>query len=312
MRLIRSIASLEDLQPAEGRAVAIGVFDGLHKGHQSIIQSTLAGSRASGGPATVMTFEPMPREFFSPDDPPPRLTRFRERFELLAEQGIDELFCPRFASVHTLPADVFIRALLVEGLNASVVVIGDDFRFGARRTGDVRGLIEAGERFGFRVEVVPPVEWHGVRISSTAIRERLGRGDLAGAREMLGRDYAISGRVVRGLGLGKDLGFPTANVNLKRRLAAVDGIFAVRVSGIGKTLLDGVASIGTRPTVGGGEPLLEVYIFDFNRDIYGSHITVHFVSRLREERKFEDIKTMKEQMHRDVAAARAALAAQMP
>ncbi len=309
MRLYRSVASLDRMRSHAGRAVAIGVFDGLHKGHQAIIDTTLECARSSSGPAAAFTFEPMPREHFSPDSPPPRLTRFRERFVLLRQHGIDGLFCPRFSTVFELSAPVFVKELLVDGLSARVVVVGDDFKFGAGRSGDVSSLEAAGEELGFEVRVVPAVESRGVRISSTEIRRRLSAGDLAGAREMLGRDYAISGRVVRGLGLGRDFGFPTANVNLKRRLTPVDGIFAVRVGGLGAGFLDGVASVGTRPTVGGGEPLLEVFIFDFDRDIYGQHITVHFIRRLREERKFDDIEAMKAQMHLDVAAARAALAA---
>jgi riboflavin kinase/FMN adenylyltransferase len=189
------------------------------------------------------------------------------------------------------------------------VVVGDDFRFGSDRRGTLEELRDAGNRHGFAVTEVPPVFWQGQRVSSTAIREALHRGDLATARGMLGRDYSISGRVVRGLGLGKQLGFPTANVNLKRLHAPVDGIFAARVSGLGARMLDGVASVGTRPTIGGETALLEVLIFDFDSDIYDRYITVHFIKRLREERHFADLQSMQRQMHEDVAAARAALAA---
>jgi len=197
----------------------------------------------------------------------------------------------------------------VAGLNVSHVVVGHDFRFAAKRLGTLDDLRVAGESLGFGVTAVPAVYWDGQRVSSTVIRAALQAGDLRTAREMLGREYSMSGRVIRGIGLGRQLGFPTANVNLNRRLAPVDGIFAARVNGLAEGPLDGVASVGTRPTVGGGKPLLEVYIFDFDRDIYGEYITVQFIERLREERNYSDLGAMTEQMHKDVADARAALAA---
>jgi riboflavin kinase/FMN adenylyltransferase len=237
------------------------------------------------------------------------LTRFREKFELLRELDIDELYCPRFRSIRNLSPDAFIGELLVKGLKARRIVVGEDFRFAARRAGDVSVLHDAGKRHGFMVTSVAPVDYNGRRVSSTDIRLALGAGDLETARGMLGRDYSMSGRVVRGLGLGRKLGYPTANVNLSRRQTPVDGIFAARVTGLGAKPLDGVASVGTRPTVGGEKPLLEVYIFDFDRDIYGQQITVQFVERLREERKYADLDSMVQQIHADVAAARAALAA---
>jgi riboflavin kinase/FMN adenylyltransferase len=309
MRLIHTTDTLTRARAQASRVVAIGVFDGVHIGHQAILEEARSLADESRSLVTAFTFEPMPGEFFRPDNPPPRLTRFRERFELLASHGVDELFCPRFESVRRLTSVAFIDELLIGALNATGVVVGDDFRFGAGRQGGSDDLVSAGNANGFSVRLVPPVLLDGERVSSTAIRRHLGAGDLSGARRMLGRDYSISGRVVRGLGLGRALGFPTANVNLKRRLAAVDGIFAVRVSGIGERLLDGVASVGTRPTVGGGKPLLEVLIFDFDENIYGRQITVHFIERLREERMFPDIEAMRAQMALDVDAARAALAA---
>lgn len=309
MRLYRTLASLERPAAAAPRVVTIGVFDGLHVGHRAILDTARGVAARAGLRTLVLTFEPTPKEFFSPSTAPPRLTRFRERFEQLAALGIDELFCPHFRSVRALSSAEFIETLLVARLGARHVVLGDDFRFGADRAGNVAELKAAGERFGFAVTEVAPVVAAGQRVSSTAIRQALKSGDLPHARAMLGRDYSISGRVVRGLGLGRKLGFPTANVDLKRLQAPIDGIFAARVSGLGPTPLPGVASVGTRPTIGGREALLEVMIFDFDRDIYGTHITVHFVKRLREERRFADLPTMTEQMHLDVAAARAALSA---
>jgi riboflavin kinase/FMN adenylyltransferase len=310
VRLYRTLAAVGRAEPVP-RTVAIGVFDGLHLGHQEILAQTKLISRKYSGVSTVCSFEPMPTEFFSPGAPPARLTCFRERFERLDELGIDEMFCPRFASIRDLTPDAFIEDLLVGALGVRCVVVGDDFRFGAERRGTLEDLHEGGRRCGFRVTTVPPVYSNAQRVSSTVIRAALKAGDLAAAKRMLGRDYSMSGRVVRGLGVGKKLGFPTANLELKRRVAPVDGIFAVRVSGLGDKLIDGVASVGNRPMVGGGKVLLEVFLFDFDRDIYGRYLTVRFVTRLREERTFADIAAMQAQMHLDVRDAKAALRARI-
>ncbi len=311
MRLVRSLGALERCPAPAGRAVAIGAFDGVHRGHQEILGRLRRTAAEGGCTATVFSFEPMPAEFMNPADPPARLTRFRERFELFAALGLDEFFCPSFRLLKSLPPEAFIESLLHRTLGTRRLVVGHDFRFGAGRRGAVEDLERASRRLGLELSVVAPVEWEGRRVSSTAIRAALAAGELDAARAMLGRDYSMSGRVIRGQGLGRRLGFPTANVGLKRRRSPVDGIFAVRVSGLGPGLLDGVASVGTRPTVGGEGALLEVLIFDFERDIYGEHITVHFVSRLREERHFPSLDALTAQMHLDVAAARAALATRM-
>lgn len=307
MKLCRTAAALERCGAPAGRAVAIGAFDGVHIGHQEILARVLDASAARRCPSTVFSFEPMPAEVMAPADPPARLTRFRERFELFAAFGLDEFFCARFRTLRSLSPQTFIDALLHRALRTRVLVVGHDFRFGAGRRGGLEDLEAASRRYGFDLIVVEPVERAGQRVSSTAIRAALAAGDLAAARVMLGRDYSMSGRVIRGQGLGRVLGYPTANVSLKRRKSPIDGIFAVRVGGLGERLLDGVASIGTRPTVGGGVALLEVLIFDFDRDIYGEHITVHFVRRLREERRFPDLEALKAQMSLDVEDARAAL-----
>jgi riboflavin kinase/FMN adenylyltransferase len=309
MQLYRTIAAVRRSDPVAPRVVSIGVFDGLHVGHRAILERAKQEAAAAQAKTLVFSFEPTPKEFFAPASSPPRLTRFRERFEQLDALEIDELFCPRFGKIRQFAPLAFIDSLLLGGLNAKHVVVGDDFRFGADRRGTLEDLRAAGKRRGFRVTEVPPVFWRGERVSSTAIREALKAGDLDAGRAMLGRDYSISGRVVRGLGLGKRMGFPTANVNLKRLRAPVDGIFAARVTGLAATALDGVASVGTRPTIGGSTALLEVLIFDFDRDIYGKYITVHFVKRLREERHFADLQALQRQMHVDVADARAALTA---
>lgn len=311
MRLFRTVGSLRRREPDVRRVATVGVFDGVHVGHQEIVRQTRAIAAERGARATVCSFEPMPREFFAPSNPPPRLTCFRERLELLERYGIEEMFCPSFAAVRELPPAAFVERLLVDGLNVDHVVVGHDFRFGRGREGTLELLRAAGERRGFGVTTVAPVFWRDERISSTAIRRALGAGDFVTARGMLGRDYAMSGRVVHGLGLGKDLGFPTANVNLKRRVAPVDGIFAVRVDGLGASPVDGVASVGSRPTVGGGKTLLEVFLFDFAADIYGRYIAVRFIERLREERKFDSLEALQRQIRVDAEAARAALARRM-
>ncbi len=307
MQLYRTLDALRAHSDAGPRSVAIGVFDGLHLGHRAIIEQAQRIGAATGAKTLVFSFEPTPKEFFAPATAPPRLTRFRERFELLELLGVDEHFCPYFGAIRNLAPEVFVDELLAGALHATHVVVGDDFRFGAGRRGDLADLREGASRHGFTLSRVAPVYWGAERVSSTAIRAALQSGDLAAARCMLGRDYSISGRVVRGLGLGRELGFPTANVNLKRLQAPVDGIFAARVTGLGPEALDGVASVGTRPTIGGNHALLEVFIFDYDRDIYGEYITVHFVERLREERHYPDLDALRRQIGADVAAAKAAL-----
>lgn len=307
MLLHRSIESVT--AGVDARIVAIGVFDGLHVGHQQLIGDACALAGERKAKSAILTFEPMPREHLSADQPPARLTSFRERFELIRSMGVDEMCCLRFGAIKELDARAFIDSLLVERLKAAAVVVGDDFRFGAGRKGTVEDLIAAGRKRDFTVHQVAPVLRDGTRVSSTAVRLALADGRLADARTMLGRDYAISGRVSRGLALGRTLGFPTANIPLHRKVAALDGIFAVRVAGLGDRLLDAVASLGTRPTIGGDRPLLEVFLFDFDADIYGRRIEVRFISRLRDEKKFSDLKALRRQMQLDADQARAALSA---
>ena len=308
MRLYRNLEALKCLD-SQRRVVTVGAYDGVHLGHQEIVRQLKARANEYGCLSLVLCFEPIPREFFAPTNPPSRLTCFRERFELLGGLGIDEMFCARFSELQDLTPESFIRHLLVEALNVSHVVIGHDFRFAYNRLGTPDDLSSAGKQYGFGVTTVPAVYWEGHRVSSTSIRETLRAGVMEQARGMLGREYSISGRVVRGLGLGRKLGFPTANVNLNRRQTPVDGIFAARVTGADKNALDAVASVGVRPTVGGDKPLLEVFIFDFDRDIYGDYITVQFVRRLREERMFSSLDAMKRQMQKDAIEARETLAA---
>lgn len=310
MILARTIRGFPFDIVADGCAATIGSYDGLHLGHQQLLRRVQAESRTRGVPSIVMSFEPTPKEYFLPDNPPARLMRFREKFEALADFGIDMFFCPWFDhAMKSISVDTFIRQILVQTLNVRRLVVGDDFRFAARRQGTLAHLQRAGRALDFTVEQVPSVVADGERVSSTAIRAALAAGEMEHATRLLGRPYRMSGRVVTGARMGRKLGFPTANVNLMRRLSAVMGIFAVRVSGLGDQVHDAVASVGTRPTFDGTRPLLEVHLFDFDEDIYGAYIHVDFIARLRSEEKFADIDELIEQMHRDSSQAREILAA---
>lgn len=291
-------------------AVAIGNFDGLHLGHQAILDALRNGSREEGLPAAVLTFEPHPREYFAPQAAPARLMRLRDKAEALAALGIDELRVLRFgAALSHWDGATFIERVLLRAMGAKRVVIGEGFRFGRERGGDVSLLRDAGAAHGFRVDEVPPFAVGGLPASSSRVREALAAGRLEQARALLGRDYRISGRVVPGARLGRRLGFPTANIRLHRRKSPVAGIFAVRVSGLAFERRPAVASVGTRPAVGGTEWLLEVHLFDFDRDLYRQRLDVDFVARLRDEVAYDNLDAMTEQMHRDAARARELLAA---
>ena len=295
---------------ADGSAATIGSYDGLHLGHQKLLETVLSHAQSMGVPSVVMSFEPTPKEFFAQDSPPARLMRFREKYQALKDFGIDIFFCPRFDDgMKEIAADTFIRQILIQSMNIRHLVIGDDFRFAQDREGHLRTLQRAGRVLGFEVDEMASVVNGDERVSSTAIREALWQGDLERASRLLGREYRMSGKVIEGAKLGRELGYPTANVNLNRRQSAVMGIFAVRVSGADWGPLDAVASVGTRPTFDGVKPILEVHIFDFNKEIYGEFIDVDFVARLRDEEKFADVAELIEQMHRDSARAREILAA---
>lgn len=310
MRLARNIDSFPFDLVTKGSVATIGSYDGLHLGHQKLLGHVLEHANAKDLPSIVMSFEPTPKEFFSQDSPPARLMRFREKFEALAEIGVDVFFCPRFdEAMKNISAATFIRRILIHAMNIEHLVIGDDFRFAQDRAGHLQTLQRAGAALGFTVDEMPSVVVDGVRVSSTAVREALWDGDLERARRLLGKDYRMSGKVIEGNHLGRSLGYPTANINLNRLQSAVMGIFASRVSGKNWGPLDAVSSVGTRPTFEESKPLLEVHIFDFDQDIYGEYIHVDFVARLRSEEKFDDVKYLIEQMHRDSARAREILAA---
>jgi len=309
MRLVRHLADLPFGQLDAGSVVTIGAYDGLHLGHRQLLERVLERSRRNGLPSVLMSFEPTPKEFFSVEQPPARLMRFREKYEALEAAGIDIFYCPRFdAAMRSISAADFIRRILVHGLNVEVLVIGDDFRFARRREGSVEQLANAAGVLDFELEQVPSVTVDGVRVSSTAIREALDSGDLDRAAALLGRPYSMSGRVVSGERIGRKLGYPTANVDLRRRQSAVMGIFAARVRGLGGAPRDAVASVGSRPTFDGVKPILEVHIFDFDADIYGEYIHVDFIAQLREQQKFQDAGELVAQMHVDADNARSILA----
>jgi riboflavin kinase / FMN adenylyltransferase len=306
MQLVRGLSALPGTE--SGSVLTIGTYDGLHLGHQALIARAGDEAVRRGQPALVLTFEPMPREYLSPRDPPARLTSLRERWRILARSRLSHLWVLRFDEVlRNLSAGEFAE-LLVKAARARHIVVGHDFRFARHGEATAPVLAAAGQQLGFAVEVLSPVRLDGERISSSGVRAALARGEFARAERWLGRPYSMRGRVIAGRRLGRELGFPTANLPLARRRAPVAGIFAVRVRGVSPQALPGVASLGTRPTIGGVETLLEAHLFDFSGDLYGREIEVEFVAKLREERCFETLEALVAQMRRDAEEARQILA----
>lgn len=286
--------------------LAIGNFDGVHLGHAALLRRLAEIASQRGLAPTVLTFEPHPREFFAPASAPARLTTLREKLELLAECGATQaMICPFNAAFAALSADEFIEQVLVRGCQVRHLIIGDDFRFGCGRSGDFALLQAAGLRHGFTVEAMGSVTIDGERVSSSAVRESLAAGDMERAARLLGRPYIIDGQVSHGDKIGRQLGFATANIRIRHNPLPMTGVFAVEVGGLGERPLPGVANLGIRPTVGGTRPLLEVHLFDFDRDIYGAHISVRFVHKLRDEQRFPNFDALKVQIAADAAAARA-------
>jgi riboflavin kinase/FMN adenylyltransferase len=283
----------------------VGNYDGVHLGHQQMIGVLKARAAQLRSAATVLVFEPSSKEFIDPGGAPPRLTRWREKFLALAAQGVERLVTLRFDEcMRAMTPRSFVDELIVERLGTRHMVVGDDFRYGSNAGGTIESLRAAGQAHGFGVEQMAPFVLDGVRVSSTAVRERLELAYFPGAARLLGRPYRMMGRVVHGRGLGRTLGFPTANLRLMRRKPPVWGIFAVWTHGIDSRPLPGVASLGTHPTVNGIEPLLEVHVFDFSGDLYGRSIEVEFVGKLRDEVKFDSLDAMMVQMKIDGARAR--------
>lgn len=307
MRIIRGLHNLAPRR--RGTVVTIGNFDGVHLGHRAVFGRLLAQGRALRLPALVITFEPQAMEYFAPGAAPARLTRLREKLATLADCGVEQAMLLRFGPrLARMGARAFVRELLVDGLGARYLLVGDDFRFGHGRAGDFRLLREMGREHGFAVEDLHTITQGNERVSSTRIREALARGDFAFARRLLGRTYRICGRVVHGDKRGRGIGFPTANLNLHRRVSPLRGVYAVTVGGIADRPWPGVANLGARPTVdGSARYLLEVHLFDFTGSLYGRHLEVEFRHKLRNERKFASCEALQAQIGRDSATARALL-----
>jgi riboflavin kinase/FMN adenylyltransferase len=309
MELIRRL----DSKNAHDCVVTIGGFDGIHLGHQALIERLCAHGRRMGLPAMLVTFEPLPREYLVPADPPPRLTNFRERWRLLSGTGLERLCVLTFSErLRVLTGLQFME--LLRAARARKVVVGHDFRFGKGGEASAQWCAERASQFGFEVDVISPVPIDGLRVSSGQVRDAVRVGDFAHAQRLLGRSYSMRGRVSGGDRLGRTLGFPTANVAVKRRRVPLSGVFAVRVRGAGLegTSPDeagrggwpGVANLGTRPMVGGKHMLLEAHLFDFRGDLYGQELEVDFIARLRDEATFASMDAMVTQMHLDAEQAR--------
>ena len=299
------IRGLHNIRSRHGGCVAtIGTFDGVHHGHQMLLAHLVAKSQELGEPSVLVTFEPQPREYFQRTPVPARLTRFREKIHILKDTGVDRVLCIPFNErTRLIPAAEVIERFLVDMLGVRYVVVGDDFHFGRDREGNYDMLKEAGDRFGFGVSHMGTLTFDHERVSSTRIREALAEADFPLAEKLLGRPYSMMGRVVYGRRIGREIGVPTVNIRLQRYKTPLEGVFAVTVDGLGATR-QGAANIGVRPTVGGKEPLLEVHILDFDQSIYGRLLTVTFHKRIREERKYPSLETMKAQIERDIADTR--------
>ena len=301
MLIFRALQS-PDQQPV---ALTIGNFDGVHLGHQALLSRLLDAAKVRGIPSAVVIFEPHPREFFTPDQAPARLTSLREKLELLAELGVDRVHICRFNSQFAqMSASDFIAALY-QKLAVKYILIGDDFRFGSGRSGDFALMEKIASQHSFTVEAMHSVLYDGLRVSSTAVRSALAAGNTRAATRFLGRPYSISGRVVHGDKLGREIGFPTANVQMKHNRPPLSGIFVVRVTGDHIPVLHGAASLGVRPTVHkNGRAVLEIHLLDFAQEIYGQHLRVEFLHKLRNEEKYPDLKSLTQQIALDVANTR--------
>ncbi len=300
MRVIRGLTDLKPLK--KGCVLTIGNFDGLHLGHQVVIDKLVKQGQRLTLPVVVLIFEPQPLEYFLGDNAPSRLMRLREKVLQFTQLPIDDLLILPFnRRLADYDAHTFIQTLLVETLNVKYLVIGDDFHFGKARQGNFALLKEKGRELGFEVENTQPYQQVGMRISSTLIRDTLGKGDLKLAKQLLGRDYSICGRIVHGHKRGRTIGFPTANIALFRKNTPISGVFAITLSGIGENEIQGIANVGTRPTINGGSKIiLETHLFDFNQEIYGAYVNVHFKKKIRNEQRFESLNHLKQQIKHDV------------
>ncbi len=299
------IVGLHNIKPRhKGCVLTIGSFDGVHRGHQMLLEHLVRKGRELAAPSMLLTFEPTPREYFRGGVVPARLTRFREKIALLSKTEVDRVLCLPFNErTARTPAEWLADELLPELLGVRYLVAGDDFRFGQGARGDYAMLKAAGERYGFGVSQMETLTIGGERVSSTRVREALWAADFELAETLLGHPYFMMGRVVYGRQLGRQLGVPTANIRLQRYRTPLEGVFAVTVSGLGR-VYEGVANVGIRPTVDGKEPLLEVHIFDFAGDIYGELLTVEFKHKIRDERAFDGLDALKAQIDRDIEETR--------
>ncbi len=303
MQVFRGIPERSD----HGCVLSIGNFDGVHRGHQALLAKLTAKSRATGLPSAVLTFEPHPREYFTHENRPIRLTSLREKILRIADQGVDRLYIGRFnARFAALTAEEFIEDILIRGLCARHLMIGDDFRFGKGRQGDFAMLEAAGQSVGFSVEAMHTLVHEGERVSSSAVRAALAEGDMPHAARLLGRPYSISGRVMHGDKIGRSIGFPTANIQLKHRSPPLMGIYTVSVEGLADKPWPGVASVGVRPTINdAGRPTLEVHLFDWTAECYGAHLKVNFLAKQRDEERYDTLDALTAQIARDADQARA-------
>ena len=300
MQIFRGLYSLS----SQSVALTVGNFDGVHLGHRALLNELMVEARARQYPTAVVIFEPHPREFFSPNDAPARLSSLREKLELFAALGVDQVHICRFNAHFAQMAAVDFALALHQQLNAQFILIGDDFRFGSGRAGDFALLQQLAKQENFDVQAVKSVLHEGVRISSTAVRSALSAGQLHTAQQYLGRHYNISGRVVRGAQLGRTIGFPTANIIPKHNRPPLSGVFVVEVHAEGFGVLQGVASLGVRPTVTQSKRMqLEVHLFEFKQQIYGKHLRVVFLQKLRDEAKFPDVAALTQQIVLDAAQA---------
>ncbi len=291
---------------ASPSAWTVGNFDGVHRGHRAMLERVSARARELSVPACVLTFEPHPRELFSPANAPTRITRMRDKLEMLAESGMDRVHVARFdRQLASMAAQRFVEEFLLRGLGVRWLLVGRDFRFGAKRAGGFALLQDAAAKHGFEVEAMPDVAEDGERISSSAVRDALQVGDLARAARLLGRPYSLSGRVAHGKKLGRELGFPTANIMLRKALPLA-GIFVVEAEDEqSRALWRGVASVGRRPTVNEvSVPLLEAHLFGVDADLYGRHLRVRFLARLRDEEKYAGLDELRAAIARDVKNAK--------
>ena len=303
MTFVRGLQNLHSLE--EKSVVTIGSFDGVHIGHQAILQQVKEAAERLQVPSVAMTFEPQPREYFSAERAPARLMRLREKIDTLLATGVDRVVCLQFSrQLRNLSADDFVEQVLVRGLGVQSLIVGDDFHFGCDRRGDFALLTEQGKRYGFDVQDTATVEVDGCRVSSTLVREVVERADFTRAAELLGRPFSISGVVGYGQQLGRELGFPTANVQLNRFSAPLSGVFAVKVNVAG-SIYRGAANVGLRPTVGDLlKPILEVHLLDFAGDLYGQRIVVEFVHKIRDEEKFTSLEKLVATISHDVEMIR--------